>query len=218
MHSWRAWLYGRCVELSCCGERYTKRVRSCRHRHRSDEKLGTPAQESHGRCAAGNNRLPHSRVSRFDRPVGKVLTIFAVIYLAAMLGGTEVRAHSLKSKPAEFPWATSKPPKNVEQALDWLTVQEQLIAYGYTANQVKQLYTLPRKNDADQLSAFVESPSQTMRTGTLGIHIEPEPRPWAAGGIPVSAKPWSFDSNKYVVGSGETDKDKNKDNDTAPKK
>jgi hypothetical protein len=79
----------------------------------------------------------------------------------------------LKQKETDFPWSKSTPPANIEDALDWVTVQSHLIEYGYSESQIQELYKLPRKNAHEQLSGYIEPSNQTMQTGPLGIHAEP---------------------------------------------
>lgn len=110
------------------------------------------------------------------RPLGIMLTIFSVTYFAALLGGTEVRAASIKNAPPHFPWPNAKPPANVEDALEWLAVQQQLIAYGYSPEQVQALYALPRAQRA-QLTSYLPMLGQAAQPGALGTHMEPQRSP-----------------------------------------
>jgi hypothetical protein len=128
----------------------------------SDRERGSEERE-------GTSRLSLSRHT--VGPLGIMLTIFSATYLAAMLGGTEVRAASFRVRPTQFPWPNSKPPQNVEDALDWLAVQQQLIAYGYSPEQVQELYKLPRAKTG-QLTSYVPPLSENVQTGPLGFHLE----------------------------------------------
>jgi hypothetical protein len=103
-----------------------------------------------------------------------MLVIFSASYLGGMLAGTEIRAASFKVRPSQFPWSNT--PQNVEDALDWLAVQQRLIAYDYSPEQVRELYKLPRANAGGQLAAFVPEVSDNIEMSQLGTH--PEPRRW----------------------------------------
>ena len=102
-----------------------------------------------------------------------MLTIFSVSYLCSMLLGTEVRATSLKMKPPQFPWSLkSKPPESVEEALDWLVVQQRRIAYGYSLQQVEELYKLKRSDVTERLTTLVPMTGDSVQSSPLGTHPE----------------------------------------------
>ncbi len=146
----------------------------------------------------GTNRLslpPHTA-----RPLGIMLTIFSATYLAAMLGGTEVRAASFRVRQTQFPWPNSTPPQSIEDALDWLAVQQQLVAYGYSPEQVRDLYRLPRSKTGHLTSYVVPSINESVQPGALGIHMEHEH--WA---VPAQADWWMLRNDPLLSGPAKTE-------------
>jgi hypothetical protein len=161
----------------------------------------------------------------FFTPIGKLLTLFSIAYLGSMLIGTEVRTHALEHKETPFPWAGSKQPSSVEDALDWITVQSHLRDYGYSTDQIQQLYKIPRKNSDQLLSSYIPSADQTQQTGPLGLHVEPtkfDPSDSHAG-VPISfhsrwPDDWPYYSHTDKQGKGDKQtKDDKQDQKTTEK-
>lgn len=76
------------------------------------------------------------------RPLGITLTVFALTYLGATIVGTQIRTLTLATDSAPFPWTQKNRPTKTQTALEWLVVQKRLVAYGYTVDQVRQVYEL----------------------------------------------------------------------------
>ena len=74
------------------------------------------------------------------RSLGIMLTVFAISYFGAAILGTEVRALTSRPASTQFPWTEKNRPTKTTTALEWLVVQKRLVAYGYTLDQVRQLY------------------------------------------------------------------------------
>jgi hypothetical protein len=150
-------------------------------------------------------------------PIGKILTLFSIAYFASMLLGTEVRAYVLRGKETEFPWPKSAQPANVEDALDWITVQSHLKEYGYSSEQIKQLYQLPRKNTNEQLAGYIDPSNKTLQTGPAGLHVEATPLPWDTKPLLLGAH-WSQVRNYHVIDSADGVMSGDSNKSTSPKK
>jgi hypothetical protein len=79
--------------------------------------------------------------------LGKVLVFFTVFYIVGLSFGTYARIAQIFSPPTprHLPWAdvaNIRRPPTAEDAIDWIGVQEQLLALGYSQAQVSELYAI----------------------------------------------------------------------------
>jgi hypothetical protein len=131
------------------------------------------------------NTVPVQRSSNWMRSTGIMLTIFALTFLVATVGGTFVRTVATRPSVTPLPWNGSAPPASARGALEWLVIQRRLLAYGYTIDQVQNFYKLA-KDLKEQPEGFlspqslldsVPEPGATLKQ-TLGIGPPPTPLPY----------------------------------------
>jgi len=84
------------------------------------------------------------------RAVGIMLTVFAFAYLGAVILGSRVRISGWGNEQVSLPWTEVNQPKQTKTALEWLVLQKRLMAYGYSPDQIRQVYALSQKISAEQ--------------------------------------------------------------------
>lgn len=111
------------------------------------------------------------------RPLGIMLTVFAISYLGAAILGTEIRARASVAEQ-QFPWTEKNRPTKRKTVLEWLVVQERLVAYGYTPDQVRQVYELyqsmpenPNLDLSESLLEHVPEPGALLKRQGVGAGL-----------------------------------------------
>jgi hypothetical protein len=128
--------------------------------------------------------------SRETRNLGIMLTIFAISYLGAAVFGVKIRTSPGTEKAVQFPWTDKNRPTKISTALEWLVVQKRLAAYGYSPDQIRQIYELSKSlpdnsqlgwDPSSDILSHVPEPGQTLKdTG--------QTRPSFAGDPNIAAK------------------------------
>ena len=74
--------------------------------------------------------------------IGKVLLQFSIFLIIGVYIGSEYRANIYEIKSPEFIWTEQNKPNSVNEAIDWILVNQILSEKGYAKNQIRELYEL----------------------------------------------------------------------------
>ncbi len=80
--------------------------------------------------------------------LGRLLVLFSLAFILGIILGAQVRVGQWPKKnliPKTFPWANSEAPGRIEDAVDWIVVQERLRDAGFSQGQISNLYALQIK-------------------------------------------------------------------------
>jgi hypothetical protein len=89
-----------------------------------------------------------SDLGKVSESVGKLLIVFTLFYAIGLLVGAQVRIRRLLSPDMNarlLPWHNTAAPPTTAEAMDWISVQEQLLAMGYSRQQIADLYQIQIK-------------------------------------------------------------------------
>jgi len=97
-------------------------------------------------------------ISKKASHIGIVLIIFSIFYLSGIVVGAQARIRNwmIPQKPIsikELPWKNSQiKPSSIPVALDWVLLQERLLALGYNYSQIQEIYQFKAGiNDDEQI-------------------------------------------------------------------
>lgn len=92
-----------------------------------------------------SDQLQHlaPRIKAGLNALGRTLFIFAVAFAIGIGLGVYARLgqpFATRAAPRDFPWQGLQEPASGQAAVDWIIVQERLVAMGYSTEQVRDLY------------------------------------------------------------------------------
>ena len=119
---------------------------------------------------------PEALAALGPRSVGILLTVFATAYLGSALTGSAVRTWPARPIHTPFPWTNSTAPADHIGAIQWLVVQKRLLAYGYTPDQIQELYTKipPRVSNSSDFSPKEADPGLLDAAPEPGTTVSPK--------------------------------------------
>lgn len=101
------------------------------------------AKESHKRSDDQQNIAASS--SRELAKAGKLLALFSLTFCLGLIVGAYSRVYdwpSARQQARKLPWTDKNAPIRAVHAIDWLVIQNHLLALGYTEEQIEQLYSI----------------------------------------------------------------------------
>jgi DNA-binding transcriptional MerR regulator len=105
--------------------------------------------------------------------IGKLLVVFTSFYVAGLAFGTYARITNLyaPSPVRQLPWADAangrRPPTSAD-AIDWVTLQEQLLSLGYNKAQIAEIYSIQAEEWNRQQAASAVQPTAQNQTDQNG--------------------------------------------------